>query len=198
MITMLFVGVATLVVSAYLRPQWFFTLLSLVAFGLFFDVINGHWMQYFLFVLGVILLIIELYIPGFGIAGIAGLCTTVAALYWHTMDALMVLLLVSFSLLTIVLTAWIFSKLNIPIKLGPNFVLETALNKPSGFSATPDLTFLNGQSGITVTALRPIGRARFGEEIYDVISDLDMIQSDCTIVVHRVEGSKIYVRKETI
>lgn len=198
MITMLFVGVATLVVSAYLRPQWFFTIASLVAFGLFFDVINGYWIQYFLFILGVILLVIELYIPGFGIAGILGITATVGALYWHTMDILMVLLLVSFSLLTIVLTAWIFSKLNIPIKLGPNFVLETALNKPSGFSATPDLTFLNGQSGTTITDLRPIGRAQFGDEIYDVISELDMIQRDNTIVVHRVEGSKIYVRKEII
>ena len=196
MTLMLFIGIALLVTSAFLKPQWLFALLSLVVFGLYFDVTNGYWLHYFVFVLGIILLVIEIYIPGFGIAGILGVAATVGALYWYIDDIYQVLLYIAIILLEVLFIAYMFIKLKKPILLGPGFVLETALNKPLGFSANKDLSFLQSEVGMALTDLRPVGRAQFGEDIYDVISELDMITRETKIIVIRVEGSKIYVRKE--
>lgn len=197
MIYMLFIGVALLTMALYLKPQWLLVALATLSFGLYFNVLEqGNWMQYFLFLLGVILLVFEFYIPGFGIAGVLGLIATIGALFWQTNDPMIVLYLVTLSMITLLTVIFIFTKLKKPVLLGPAFILETKLNKPSGFSANPDLSHLKGQKGRTITDLRPVGRAQFGDDIFDVISDMDMISRETQIIVNRVEGSKIYVRKE--
>lgn len=191
------VAVAFMVIAAYKKPQWLYLTLSIIMFAVFFAVWNGYWLQYLLFMLGILLLIVEFYIPGFGIAGVLGLLGTIAGLYWYTESFIDVLVVYIAAITTIALITYMFAKFNVKIQLTQRFILNTALNQPSGYSANPDLSYLEKETGITLTDLRPVGRAQFGKNIFDVISDMDMIARDQVIRVHRVEGAKIYVRKET-
>ncbi len=191
------VAVAFMVIAAYKKPQWLYLTLSVIMFAVFFAVWNGYWLQYLLFMLGILLLIVEFYIPGFGIAGFLGLLGTIAGLYWYTESFIDVLVVYIAAITTIALITYMFAKFNVKIQLTQRFILNTALNQPSGYSANPDLSYLEKETGVTLTDLRPVGRAQFGDNIFDVISDMDMIARDQVIRVHRVEGAKIYVRKET-
>lgn len=188
----LYLGVALMTMSAFIKEKWITMILSFISFGLYFQVIYGYWLPYLLFILGIILLIVEFYVPGFGIPGMLGIFATTYALYWYHQDAIYVLLAIAFSLFTVLITAFILSKMRYSISISPQFILEAEMNH----SASSDLSFLVGKKGKAITDLRPVGRARFNNDIYDVLSEIDLIPSETSIYVERVEGSKIIVRKE--
>ena len=189
-------GVFLLISAAFLKPNWLYAVLGYIAFGVFFKAHLGNWLLYALFSLGVALLIAEFYIPGFGIAGVLGIGGTAGSLYIYTMDIMAVLVYVGLALVIILLTSFVYTKLGCSISLSPALILSTTLHKEEGFSSSEDRSHLIDQKGKTITALRPVGRAEIDGEFYDVMSDVDMIASDTNIVVKRIEGSKIYVRKD--
>ena len=47
-----------------------------------------------------------------------------------------------------------------------------------------------------ISDLRPVGRAKFGEDTYEVISTAEMISSGELVTVVRVQGAKVYVKRE--
>ena len=53
---------------------------------------------------------------------------------------------------------------------------------------------LLGQRGTTTTALSPAGKARFGEELVDVLSNGDFIPRGSDVEVTEVHGNRIVVR----
>jgi membrane-bound serine protease (ClpP class) len=53
---------------------------------------------------------------------------------------------------------------------------------------------LLGKRGVTTTPLLPAGKAQFGDEIIDVISDGDLIPLGASIAVAEVNGSEVVVR----
>jgi membrane-bound serine protease (ClpP class) len=52
-----------------------------------------------------------------------------------------------------------------------------------------------GREGATITALRPAGLAQFDGERVDVVSTGEMIEPGTAIVVHRMDGNRIVVRR---
>jgi membrane-bound ClpP family serine protease len=52
---------------------------------------------------------------------------------------------------------------------------------------------LIGRHGKTVTRLAPAGKARFGDEVLDVVSDGDWIDPGCEVVVISARGNRIVV-----
>jgi membrane-bound ClpP family serine protease len=54
---------------------------------------------------------------------------------------------------------------------------------------------LAGQYGIAATPLVPAGKARIGNEWYDVVSDGDLIEKESPIEIVQVIGYKIVVRR---
>ncbi|MCA9094771.1 MAG: NfeD family protein, partial [Planctomycetaceae bacterium] len=54
-----------------------------------------------------------------------------------------------------------------------------------------------GTQGETLSILRPAGKARFGEEYLDVVSEGPFIDPGTRVEVVRVEGMRIVVRKVT-
>src|SRR5690625_4651570 len=153
----LYLGVAFVTMSAFIKEKWLTMILSFISFGLYFQVIYGYWLPYLLFILGIILLIVEFYVPGFGFPGILGIFATTYALYWYLQYAIYVLLYIAFSLLTILITAFVLSKIGYSISIIPQFILEAKMNH----SASSNLSFLIGKKGETITDLKPVGIARF-------------------------------------
>ena len=53
---------------------------------------------------------------------------------------------------------------------------------------------LSGKRGITTTQLTPSGKARFGDEVVDVISDGDLIPKGAAVYVAEVLGNRVLVK----
>jgi membrane-bound serine protease (ClpP class) len=54
-----------------------------------------------------------------------------------------------------------------------------------------------GKTGIAISPLRPAGIAEFEGARVDVVSDGDFVDAGSTIVVTRVDGNRIVVRRST-
>jgi membrane-bound ClpP family serine protease len=53
---------------------------------------------------------------------------------------------------------------------------------------------LAGKTGITLTPLVPAGKAKFGDDIVDVVSDGELIDRGATIYVAEVLGNRVVVK----
>lgn len=189
----LLLGMVVLISSLFLKPRYIYIGLSAAVFYLYFWMMGASIFVYGMFIIGLLLLLVELYIPGFGIVGILGALGTVTSLYNTVGDSMEAALLLVSMIITAVVTAYAFSKSGKELILSPDLVLGTSLKDSQPASSKDDLI---GKNGLTITALRPVGRAKIDEIIYDVISETDMIEADVKITVKKIDGLNIYVQKE--
>lgn len=79
--------------------------------------------------------------------------------------------------------------------------LVLATSSPSGDSVAPRASALfshvisAGEKGLSLTMLRPAGKAEFGAAIVDVIAEGDFIEPRRTVQVTRTDGNGIYVEE---
>ncbi|NQT82895.1 hypothetical protein HQ563_07725 [bacterium] len=80
--------------------------------------------------------------------------------------------------------------------VGKSFVLGGRSDSSNGFVAA-DLgkKSLVGKTGITVSMLRPAGKIEIGETRIDAVSDGEFIPKGCEVVVTKVEGNRVVVKK---
>lgn len=160
-----------------------------------------------LFGIGIILLLVEIFIlPGFGVAGIAGLVLVVGSLIAAlianvgfdfpsgqaissailTMAATMVLFVVLiFSLGRYLPRSERFNQL----------VLAPELSSATGYTSSETIEQLLGQTGVTLTPLRPSGAAEIDGVRVDVITAGEFIPAGTTVKVTHVRGSRVEVRQ---
>lgn len=162
-------------------------------------------MDILLFVLGLILLALEIFvIPGFGIAGVSGIILIFVSLFlsltpngpFFDFDAV--------SIAIIQLTGAIVAALVLVLILAKLLPKSTRFNRliladeeraDQGFVSYPSEKELVGQEGVALTTLRPAGTAEFNSKRYDVVADWEYIEQGSRIVVLRVEGVKVVVKK---
>lgn len=144
---------------------------------------------------GFVLLIIEMYIPGFGLAGISGTLLMAGGIILMEPTPLQALLLVLFSVLLLGIA---FSLAMHSISKGrlsrSKLVLNEALSRDEP-SDGEDLSYFVGRVGQTRTALRPAGIAEFDGVKLNVVSDGDFVDTQRFVRVERVEGNRIVVRE---
>lgn len=158
-----------------------------------------------LFILGLILLLIELfYIPGFGIAGITGIILLIGSIFLGLIgnfptitmsDITLALGQISGALITSLILLIIIGKFLPQSKIWNKLILVDSEKVDEGFVSIPDLTFLKGQKGNAITPLRPAGIALINGKRYDVITDGEFITQNSLIEVVDVEGLKVKVRE---
>lgn len=195
MMIALLIGSALLSLALFYNPKWLILGLSLISFGIYFEMPNGDILTFIIFLLGILLIIIEFYVPDFGVIGIAGLLAVIISLFMHIGNISTLILTILAVLLVASVAIIIPLRMGRSLTIGPNFVLETSSNKEAGYSSQKDYSFLTQANGVSITTLRPVGRAEFDGSYYEVISLEDMIKEGESIYVARVEGAKIYVRK---
>lgn len=152
-----------------------------------------------IFVIGMILIIIEMVHPGFGVTGGLGLlCLIIDILITaKTFMQGLVMTAVIASLLVVLLSISVYmaSKGYLPKKL----VLNESTSAESGFSGAEDMQFLLGKIGIARSTLRPSGNVDFDGVRLDVVSQGEFIDPGTEVEVIEVEGNRIVVRvKEKI
>lgn len=179
----------------------------------------GGWEPMLIFLLGVVLLAVEIFVtPGFGLLGGLGIMAVLASLVWAIIGAGGIPLSISWdqgyvtSALTrvfgavvltavlMVLLAWLLPKAPGPFR---KLVLSAtsagdasggAHDLPEGLESKEDLV---GLMGVTETALRPTGRARIDGTRLEVVSRGGFLKKGVPVKVIEVVGRRIVVKKES-
>ena len=148
-----------------------------------------------LFVLGIILIAAELFVPG-GILGILGGLALVGSILMagenvlHTSISLIIALFLAILLMIILVK--VFGK---RMKFFKKLILSDSTNTESGYISNVNRIDLIGLEGKTLTQLRPSGTMKIGDERIDVVSEGAFIEKDACVKVIKVEGSRVVVRK---
>lgn len=158
-------------------------------------ILRLSWLSGLCFAIGFILMIIEMFAPGFGFAGITGsilLFLGIILISQSIIDALLILLIL-IVLLGIVL--FILIRSGASGKLSKTVVLRESLGKKAGFSGSEDLSAYIGQEGVATSALRPSGSADFKGVRLNVVTQGEYIEKGTKIKVIVVEGSRVVVEE---
>jgi membrane-bound serine protease (ClpP class) len=169
-------------------------ILSFLLYFLYFG--SGNWLTLLLFLFGIMLLVVELFIPDFGLVGIVGFLMVAAGLFLNNERILESVLDVS---LAIIISGIATSVL---LKKGYKFlpdrsklILDTSLNRERGYSSSQDYSAFLGMIGTATTTLRPAGKVTIDGVVLDVVSDGKIISEGKQIRVIQVEGVKITVKE---
>ena len=189
--------------------------IGLIAFGVLFtsSFLAGqpHWLPPVMFLVGVALLVVELFVtPGFGLLGGAGLVLLVGSIVlalpnlggvpkrdfeWTALYDSLVLtagILVTFVVGVVALARFLPS---VPILgrlvLPPGTVSD---GSSSGAAAAQEDRARVGDTGRTTSKLRPSGKARFGDRLVDVVAEGEFLDAGAEIRVVAVRGNRIVVR----
>ena len=175
---------------------------------LYIDGLAANW-EIILFVVGLILIGLEIFVvPGFGITGISGIFLVVSGLILsllnnvnfdfkpiHPADSSKAILTVIGGLtlgfgLIIYLSNKIGSK-----GLFKKLALETTLENKKGYIGVPtEGVNIVGKTGIAYTVLRPSGKVKVDEKVYDAVSVNGVfIEKGTQIIVVRYETGQVYV-----
>ena len=149
-----------------------------------------------LFVLGLILLIIEMLHPGFGLPGGLGIVcmivdVCITAKTWTQGLILTAVILALIAVLVIVCIV-LAQKGKLPGKL----ILKQSTDRASGFTAgaTGARQDLLGKTGLAATDLRPAGIADFDGQRLDVVTQGGYVARGETVLITALEGNRIVVK----
>ena len=144
---------------------------------------------------GVILLIVEAFMPGFGVPGISGIILLLAgvAMTWYEYGA-MVGLGTTVAVLALVGVAISVSlKSTSSGRLSKSDLILNDTETPPSENA--DMQLLVGKEGVVKNTLRPVGTAEFDCGKLHVTSDGEYVSEGQKVRIVRVEGTQIFVNK---
>lgn len=149
-------------------------------------------------IMGLLMLVIELFTPGIGVAGASGLACMLAVvimqLGWG--DPRVAVYIIAITLLVIVLALiWIIRSLQRG-RLSKSFlVLDERVDGESVLGVADARHTLIGKTGVSVTPLRPAGIAEIDGKRVDVLTAGDFINKGRSVTVVSAEGMHILVQE---
>lgn len=150
------------------------------------------------FLLGIGMLIAEVFMPGFGLPGISGIILEVIAIVLmylgHGALAALGLTIVVLAVIAIGISLSLRSAAKGRLSKSP-IILNDQETAEDGYSATKDMEVFLGKEGTTTTVLRPVGMAVFDGVKLNVVADGEYIPKDTQVKIDHVEGSRVVVRK---
>ena len=136
--------------------------------------------------LGMGLILVEVFLPGFGLPGISGIAlvgvgTIMAAMHFGTLTAVALLL---------VLVSWLLRS----AAKGDVAKSKLFLHQKEELREQQDMQVLVGHEGRTLSVLRPSGIGDFDGVRLNVVTEGEFIENGVAIRIARVEGGKIVVK----
>ena len=189
-------GIAIVAAVAYFAP-------------LYLEGLAANW-EILVFIVGVILVALEIFvIPGFGVAGILGVLFIFSSLILSLLNnvnfdfqgvemkgvgvAVTTVVVGIFGgfILSLYLSQKVFSSES---GLFKNMALKTVQKVNEGYvSVDTRLFHLKGKTGISATVLRPGGKIKIDNEIFDAVAENGFIEKDEKIRVTKIESAQLYV-----
>ena len=148
--------------------------------------------------LGIILCIIEIFIPGVGFCGISGGICTVLGIIFRCIDGInlyqfLVLIMLIVGLFSLSLLCLIvLVKSGVMADVG---IFNTGTALPKDYGNSKEYKKLIGKTGKTTTVLDLAGRVKVRGKIYEAISEENYIPKNKYIKVVKLEDNRLVVRK---
>ena len=147
-------------------------------------------------IVGIALLIIELFLPGFGVSGIMGILCLASVIVIQFITATPTAAYIVFAVLMAVLILMIVLFMR-SMKKGILFrspiVLKEKIEAEAVTPSSVDIDSLIGKQGIAATPLRPSGIVIIDGKRYSVETQAVFVDKDATVTVVSIEGSRIIV-----
>lgn len=148
-----------------------------------------------LFGIGIGLIALEFFIPG-GIAGVLGAVAIVGSIIMAggnpiTMGISVLIALAIATAGTVIMIKFFGKKLHLLNKV----VLMDMTDTESGYVSNVNRVELVGRIATTATVLRPSGAAELDGEKIDVVSEGSYIDKGKSVIIVKVEGSRVVVRE---
>ena len=145
------------------------------------------------FVIGSGLIIVEAFIPGFGVAGIAGVVLEIVALRccWLLHGTVPTLLALAGVLLIIGLAVFLSYRSAMSGRLSKSHLV---LNETEEAAAEAKPDHWIGKEGVAVTALRPAGQIEVGGVRLNASSSGDFVAKGSPVLVTGSEGDHYVIR----
>ena len=147
-----------------------------------------------LIISGIVLLLIEMMIPGFGIFGLTGLLLLLWGVYEGMGGGPMAMITVTVLSIVGVIALWWIISMFPKTKLGDRLTLGLQSTKEKGYASHPDPTVWLGKIGVTKTVLRPAGTIVVDDTFLDVVTDGEFYEPGTEVVIVSVTGGRIVVR----
>lgn len=208
---LLFIGFAALSAEANAPGLSLPGFVALVCFGLYFWMKflagTAEWLELVAFGLGIICIAIEIFlVPGFGVFGIGGLALTILGIVLmsqtfviprnvYQVEAFTRGVWVALGGAGGMIGGFIAARMlfpHVPVLRG--LVMEAPDDANiSEAEKLGDYSFLIGQTGTATTPLRPSGKAKFGDQVVQVVSDGTAISPGDPVRVTEVRATRVVV-----
>ena len=156
------------------------------------------WVSIALVLVGFLAIFLELFVPAGGLVGLGGFISMVLGIifaYMYQGNIAGTLLLIAAVIGTPVSLAIAF-KVFPHTFVGKRLILSETQRQDTGYTASTGAKYagLIGKEGVALSALRPSGTARIGNDKFSVVTEGAMIDPGARVKVVNVEGSRIVVR----
>lgn len=175
---------------------------------------TAGWLEVLLFAAGVCCILLELFVlPGSAIFGLGGGLLVIASLVLASQTFVLPHNAYQFSQLQnsllglvgvgvgVVIAAMVMRRYLPHTPFFSHVILEppsdAELEDLAHREAIVDFDHLLGHRGLATTQLTPSGKARFGNELVDVIADGEVVGRGAEVVVVAVQGNRVIVRTAT-
>lgn len=196
LLSVIFLAVFTEIKTAGMGVAGFVGLVAaLLFFGSQWLTGIAGWFELILFISGVLLVLIELFVPGFGFWGISGISCILVSLFLTLGSDAAALSLLAISLVVAILIFVLIVKFLPSSQLWSKMILKDSETKLDGFSSSYDYSDYVGKEGIVLTLLRPAGLVDIDGVQLDVISEGQYVEPGTRIKVVSVNGSRILVKR---
>ncbi len=180
----------------------------------------ANWVEVALFVVGILLLLVEIFaLPGFGLAGITGVACIIAGVFgmliknppdklpwprdaiawsdftWGVMG-------LSLGFAGFLVAAWLFSKYLPRLQFLSGLILVPVSaggrgQMPVSMTTTPESPATGvtaGETGVVFSTLRPTGKAKFGDAIVDVVAEAEFLDKGTGVEIVEIHGNRVVVK----
>jgi len=148
------------------------------------------------FMIGVLMLLVEIFVTGFGIFGVLGIGAVLASLIMAGATVGQVGLAVGLAVfLSLAAGFWAYRRIKSNQSLlWRGLILTDSTSSEKGYLSHQDKEQLRGKIGISLTQLRPAGTIEIDGNRVDAVTEGDFINSGEQVVVQDVTHGRVIVR----
>ncbi len=158
---------------------------------------------YILFVLAMALLVAEAVVPSFGLLGLGGILSTFGSIVARCVVGdntsleifLFVVYILAFILLAIIITK-IINKVRIKITQKSRYAVVDGVKVPLTKEGNLDYSFLLGKEGVVVSDLKPLGKIKIDDQIFEATTSKGYIYTGTVVKVDKIMAQRIVVKKK--
>ena len=159
------------------------------------SLLTGNIPVLLMMIVGVVLLVVEMYVPGFGAPGISGIALLVLGfvLLKPPLAEGLILFAILAAILCVALSICLITASKGRLSKSKLVLNDVAVSAKA--AENNDLNYFIGREGVAHTALRPAGIGDFDGVRLNVVSDGEFIAQGMPVRVLSVQGNRILVKE---